>query len=71
MVILNNGHFFLEQYNAAIHNNDEVDDNAKFTYLKTLLTVKAAYTVQGLAPEKACIRTLLIYCNKSLAIRKN
>lgn len=39
---------FWEQYNTAIHNNDDLNDSSKFTYLKSLLTGNAAITIQGL-----------------------
>lgn len=54
---------FWEQYNAAIHNNVSLDDNAKFTYLKTLLTGKAAIAIQGLTPNQACYKDAIELLN--------
>nr|CAH7762629.1 unnamed protein product [Callosobruchus chinensis] len=39
---------FWEQFQTAIHNNAELDEASKFTYLKSVLTGNAAITVQGL-----------------------
>ncbi|XP_031349764.1 uncharacterized protein LOC116175670 [Photinus pyralis] len=43
---------FWEQFNVAIHQNNTLDNIAKFAYLKSYLTGKALITISGLASGK-------------------
>lgn len=51
---LNNWAPFWEQFKSVIHENNDLDQRAKFNYLQTVLTGKAAAAISGLVPSENC-----------------
>ncbi|XP_031355228.1 uncharacterized protein LOC116179570 [Photinus pyralis] len=44
---------FWEQFETAVHNNNDLGESSKFTYLKSVLTGNASITVQGLTSSSS------------------
>lgn len=51
---LENWPLFWEQFENAVHNNEDLDDVGKFQYLRSLLTGRAAATLNGLSSRQSC-----------------
>ena len=59
---------FWDPYESAVHNNPELSDVNKFTYLQSLLRKEAKDSIAGLALTSVTIRQLLKFLRRGLGI---
>ena len=55
---------FWDQYNSAIHSNNEINDRNKFNYLHSFLCEEARAIISGLAPTSSNYTTAVRHLQK-------